>query len=300
MFMDNEFYIAERLKADKDGFLFIAELWERVSMLSGGKALFRFDDVREMDANLSAALGAILDSATSRGVKMFVNSPREKSVRRALSRIGFLKAFSVQTNVEERESYISYKCFSVKEASIFKEFIHSDLIQKKRFPHCTRKAEDKIIESIYEVFANAVSHGGCDFVYCCGESHAANSAPMLDMTITNLGRTIPDNVNKFLQLKGKPQLSSVDAIIWAFAEGNTTKNAPGGLGLAILKEFMDLNEGEIQMVSGAAMLEYKKREFHRTPLEKAFPGTIVNLKFNCADQKSYSLKTEITNPKDLL
>ena len=103
-----------------------------------------------------------------------------------------------------------------------------------------------------------------------------------------------------MQQRGQQQLSSVETIRWAFKEGNTTKNAPGGLGLAILKDFMALNEGEIQMVSGDAMIEYKKGEFYETPLVKAFPGTIVNLKFNCADQKSYSLKNEFTNPKDLL
>ena len=68
----------------------------------------------------------------------------------------------------------------------------------------------------------------------------------------------------------------------------------------ILKDFMDLNEGEIQMASGNALLEYKKGCFDTAFLEKPFPGTIVNLKFNCADQKAYSLKNEITNSQDLL
>jgi len=278
----------------------LADLWDKVSHLTCGKVLFRFDAVTEFDANLSAALGAMLDFATQNGVSMFLNTPHEKKVKRALARIGFLDAFSVKTNVEERENFIMYKSFSVRESSEFKEYIHSDLIQKQRFPQCTKKAEEKIIESIYEVFANAVSHGGCQKVYCCGECHKLNDRPMLDMTITDLGRTIPENVNDFLLGRGLKRLTPEETLIWAFKEGNTTKKVPGGLGLAILKDFMDLNEGEIQMVSGGAMLEYKRGNFDTAFLEKPFPGTIVNLKFNCADQKSYSLKNEITNSQDLL
>ena len=298
--MDEEFYIAESLKVDKEGILFLADLWEKIESFSGGKVLLHFDEVKDIDANLSAALGAILDSATKKGTSMFLNAPREKTVKRALARIGFLGAFSVQTNVKERENFIMYKCFSVLESSEFKEYIHTGLIQKQRFPQCTQKAEEKIIESIYEVFANAVSNGGCENVYSCGECHELDKRPMLDMTITNLGRSIQENVNNFLCKRGKSPLSAEDTLKWAFKEGNTTKDVPGGLGLAILKDFMDLNEGEIQMASGNALLEYKKGCFDTAFLEKPFPGTIVNLKFNCADQKAYSLKNEITNSQDLL
>lgn len=109
--MDEEFYIAESLKVDKEGILFLADLWEKIESFSGGKVLLHFDEVKDIDANLSAALGAILDSATKKGTSMFLNAPREKTVKRALARIGFLGAFSVQTNVKERENFIMYKCF---------------------------------------------------------------------------------------------------------------------------------------------------------------------------------------------
>ena len=105
--MDEEFYIAESLKADKEGILFLADLREKIESFSGGKVLLHFDEVKDIDANLSAALGAILDSATKKGTSMFLNAPREKTVKRALARIGFLGAFSVQTNVKERENCIN-------------------------------------------------------------------------------------------------------------------------------------------------------------------------------------------------
>ena len=123
---------------------------------------------------------------------------------------------------------------------------------------------------------------------------------MLDMTIANLGRTIPDNVNDYLRKQKKNELSQEDTIRWAFEKGNTTKSIPGGLGLDILKEFIDLNNGEIQMLSGTAMLSYTKKTFTTDSLDVKFPGTVVTLKFNCDDQKSYSLTEEVVDLQDLL
>lgn len=44
--MDEEFYIAESLKADKEGILFLADLWEKIESFSGGKVLLHFDEVK--------------------------------------------------------------------------------------------------------------------------------------------------------------------------------------------------------------------------------------------------------------
>lgn len=53
--------------------------------LFGCKVLLHFDEVKDIDANLSAALGAILDSATKKGTSMFLNAPREKNCEKSFS-----------------------------------------------------------------------------------------------------------------------------------------------------------------------------------------------------------------------
>ena len=115
---------------------------------------------------------------------------------------------------------------------------------------------------------------------------------MLDITFINLGTTVVDNVNSYLQKRNQPLLTSCNALKWAFKEGNTTKPIPGGLGLSILEEFIAKNEGAIQMVSGDAMLEIEKGNTKDILLEKDFSGTIVNVEFNCSDTKRYSLIEE--------
>ena len=77
--MDEEFYIAESLKVDKEGILFLADLWEKIESFSGGKVLLHFDEVKDIDANLSAALGPATTSITTRHSRTTATPRRHSS-----------------------------------------------------------------------------------------------------------------------------------------------------------------------------------------------------------------------------
>lgn len=115
--------------------------------------------------------------------------------------------------------------------------------------------------------------------------------------MADLGSTIRKNVRTFLKDKN---ISGSQTIKWAVEEGNTTKtgNHPGGLGLSLIREFLKLNEGKIQIVSSNGYWQEKKGIMFAADFENAFVGTIVNLEFNLDDKKSYALKTEL-NPQDI-
>lgn len=67
----------------------------------------------------------------------------------------------------------------------------------------------------------------------------------------------------------------------------------------ILKEFIGMNDGSIQMISGGAMLEIDKDNFVATELDLQFPGTIVTVEFNCDDDKLYLTTDEIPDTNNL-
>lgn len=298
--MLEERFIAQVVAADKAGYDFLSGLFESMKESKTDDIYVDFSKCGEFDANLSAVLGAFLDKMTDDGHNMYLRSPKSAGVKRALSRNKFFRAFDLTTKYEDRENYIEYKRFGVSDTQAFKEYIDSELIQKERFPSCSEKAKLKIIESIYEIFANAVSHSGCSYVYCCGEVHTRKSKIMLDMTFVNLGKSVVDNVNVFMRSKGFQPMDSCKTLEWAFVEGNTTKPIPGGLGLAILKQFIEMNDGTIQMVSGDAMLEINGNTPVDTKLDKWFPGTIVTVEFNCDDDKTYMMTDELPDRQNLL
>jgi hypothetical protein len=77
-------------------------------------------------------------------------------------------------------------------------------------------------------------------------------------------------------------------------EGHTTRKGkiPGGLGLKMLREFITRNQGRIQIVSDRGYWQLDAGQETLTRMEHAFPGTVVNIEINTADQASYRLRTE--------
>jgi len=100
--------------------------------------------------------------------------------------------------------------------------------------------------------------------------------------------------------RNRQTLTPCQAIRWALIDGNTTKNIPGGLGLSTLLEFLRLNQGAMQIVSGLGMVEFKHNQLTDYVLSKSFDGTIVNMEFNFNDNKNYRLANEQIDLSNLL
>lgn len=285
--------IPHTLKTNQEGFEYLAGMMTKIfdNKDSDEIVLVDFSPCNVIDGNLSAVIGAILDKALPSFKNIYVAPPQNKSVRKILGRNNFLRAWNSETSFEEGENYVEYSRFkSDVSANGFKAYIQEGLISKQRFPKHTDLAGDKIVESIYEIYANAVMHGKTEYVHSCGEY--MNERHVLEMTIVDCGQTIPGNVRDFLSRTNQQEIDDCEAIQWAFVSGNTTKTQTGGLGLAIIKDFIELNQGSIQVVSGRGFIEYKGNYVERFLLHTPFPGTIVNMKFNFDDNKKYSLKSE--------
>ncbi len=291
--------LPERIDSSVAGYSALAKLYLELQKLSidNKKITIDFSQCREFDGNLCAAMGAIFDLFSSRSAIM-LQRPSDRKVRKVLSRNHFLRAWRVETDIQEKENYVKYSSFRSKDSEEFKRYIDEWLIGKQKFPEHSKAVGDSLVESIYEIYANASMHGGSEYVYSCGEYK--ESITTFEMAIVDLGYTIPDNVNTFLAKKGLSPFSECDAIGWAFVRGNTTKENTGGLGLSLLKEFIDLNQGALHMVSGRGFVEYSDGNFRPREMETAFPGTIVNIKFNFSDSKHYRMTSEKTDINDLL
>ena len=149
--------------------------------------------------------------------------------------------------------------------------------------------KSKINKSIFEIFNNANIHGQCEHVFSCGQYFPFKRR--LLFTIADLGNTIKRNVNAYLN----QSFTGSDAIRWAVEEGNTTKTGtiPGGLGLSLIRDFLKLNNGRIQIVSSCGYWEERKGAIFAKEFENVLMGTIVNLDITINDQSSYVLASEV-------
>lgn len=292
--------LLQRICTDAFGYQHLISVHDQIKKQEDKDATLLFDNCEHFDANLSAVLGSLLDDLKCAGYNLWLSHPNNTHVRDNLSRNNFFSAFNPEYVAEDTENFIEYKKFRPEDGRDFKSYIETQLMQKQKFPAHTEKAGSLIQESIMEIFVNAVSHGECGFVYSCGEYDEAKTPPSLDMTIVDRGHTIPFKVNDFLTKRGWQPMTPCQAIRWALMDGNTTKDIPGGLGLAALIDFLRLNQGAMQIVSGHGMVEYRNDQLKDYSLSESFDGTIVNMEFNFNDNKNYMLAEESLDLSNLL
>lgn len=72
-----------------------------------------------------------------------------------------------------------------------------------------------------------------------------------------------------------------------------TRNFTGGIGLAVLKEFVGMNKGKMQIVSDDGFYEFGPFGENVRTFSAPFPGTIVTLQFRTDDATSYILNEDV-------
>ena len=240
------------------------------------------------DADMCAAFGAILYSLEE-NLNMVNLLHIPQSVERILSKNGFLSHYGRVKIPDRWGTTITYQRFDVKDDRYFARYIEDELIHRSEIPKMSRGLLKKFRESIFEIFSNAILHSHTDLgIFSCGQFFPNRNR--LDFTVADLGVGIRQNIKNHIGL----ELSPEDAIIWATKEFNTTKRGkvPGGLGLKILCEFIDLNGGSIQIVSDAGYWQRKNKKTVTKPLSYPFPGTVVSVEIDTSDKHVYSLASE--------
>ena len=258
-----------------------------------------FDDVeidmratRWFDADMCAAFGAILHSLRTRlnDVDLTYVPPAVEAI---LSKNNFLSHYGRARIPDHWGTTITYKRFDVEDDHYFANYIESELIHRSEIPEMSLGLLKRFRESIFEIFSNAVLHSESQLgIFSCGQFFPKRNR--LDFTVTDLGIGIRQNIENHTGLKFSP----MHAINWATEELNTTKRGnlpgiPGGLGLKLLCEFIDLNRGCIQIVSDAGYWQRKNKKTITRPLTYPFPGTVVSVEINTADTHAYGLASEL-------
>jgi hypothetical protein len=281
-------YSLRTLYSGYDGFAQLCVLAEQLSKDRAEAITLDMASVGWFDANMCAPLGALLSKA-SRNLNSVTVENAPSSVKQILSKNGFLGNYGFPAVPDKWGTTIPYKRFDPKDDHAFALYIHRHL-RGHGMPKMSAALQKKFMESIFEIFSNAVIHSGTTLgIYSCGQYFPKTNR--LDFSTVDLGIGIREN----LSAKRGLTLSAVDAIKWAINGTNTTKTGavPGGLGLKLLREFIQLNGGRLVLVSDGGFWEMKDGRASVRSLPHKFPGTVVNLEFNTADTNAYCLQSEL-------
>jgi hypothetical protein len=237
-------------------------------------------------ANMSAVLGGILDKLNLNLNTIHIkNIPQE--IEAIIRKNGFLTHYGFIKKEDSHNTTIPYLKLSPRDGKYFYHYIFEDLINRPEFPEMSIPLKKKIAESIYELFANAKMHSESEFIYTCGQYFPKKN--FIEFTITDTGIGFKEKIYR----RFNKQMTSIDSIRWAVASGHTTKiGISGGIGLSILKEFVEKNKGKIQIISDTGFYQFDSNGEYYKYFSKPFPGSVINVQFRTDDSQSYSLLDE--------
>lgn len=283
-----EMKIPISIKSDLDGYRKLIDIHHQLKNCAFENIKLDFTETQWLDANLFALFGAFLYELKSFNTVTFVNLSID--LKKVMVRSGFIRNDKTQVS-ETYKTAIQYKKFKTDEEQLFCNYIEKELLKRTELPQMSSLLKKKILQKLIEVFDNAHQHSQCDFVFTSGQFFPTKNK--LSFTIVDIGKTIQENVEVFL----KQKICATDAIEWAVDDGNTTRpksqGIPGGLGLTLIRSFLKMNKGKVQILSGCGLWEQKTNgNVFKSEVEVPLNGTVVNLEFNLNDNSSYKLRLE--------
>lgn len=281
----------DTIYSNKSGFDNIARIAEETQELWLESAELDFSGCGFFEANMAAPMYTVIARLRNElNDVSVVNMP--SAVDRILKKNHFLTIFKKDILRDTNQTTIPFKIFKLQAGEQFSDYL--DIYMNGRgIPTMSAALTKRFRQSLLEIFLNAAIHSQSGpGVFTCGQFYPQKHR--LDFTIADAGVGIRENVRRYT---GKAKMNSCTAIQWALVEGHTTKTGkqPGGLGLKLLKDFIRMNKGKLQIVSRFGYYEFSAHGESIVKMDHDFPGTCVNIEINTQDTSSYCLKSELSS-----
>lgn len=249
------------------------------------------EKVNFIASNQFAILGCILNTyrETHPDTKIFLLNMKKK-ISETIQKNGFYYHLGLKKIEDTYNTVIPYTIFDIDKIDEFEKYILLRIFGRPDIPKMSTKVKNSIVDNILEIFNNVKEHTHSLKIYTCGQYFPRSS--LLYFTVVDSGETIPYNVLSYFNdiNEAVPEKT----LEWAIQEGNSTRitATPGGLGLSLLRDFIELNQGKLYIVSGNETYEKLGSNDRHKYMDYDFPGTIVTVAFNLSDKNFYSLRSE--------
>lgn len=260
--------------------------------------IFDFSETESFSHDMYALLGALChDLIYNQSKKINFKDLNAKMIN-IIGKNNFGKHLGLKTiKVDASEGpIIKYQDFNADVEGLieFEKYISLDIFHKFNISYLTTDQKCIFIDNLLEIFNNVIDHTQSEKVYVCGNFNAKDSK--LHLTLVNIGQTIKDNVAQYF---GQHNIVTPHHHLeWAIKLGNSTKvtEAPGGLGMNILNEYIKQNNGEMRVYSDDEYMDfqYATNKCRLSTTKTSFPGVIVSVTINLNDIPRNSLNNLAT------
>lgn len=272
------------VRTDLQGFVRLAGLSAQIESITGPICVIDCTAVRWFDANMTAALAAVVAHHRIQGKLVRQEWPRHRAAAEVLRKNGFLTDFPSRP----APSMVPHMGFRPADKIGFAEYA-AEHLQGKGIPRMSLGLRRYFLLGLDELFGNVDLHADTDGdVFVSGQAYP--EMHRLHFNLADCGIGIRESIRRRLGL----QMGAGEAIEWALTGHNTTRmlDVPGGLGLKIVRDFVGYNQGSLTIVSDRGYWQQigTNRTFQELP--HPFPGTVVSLELRTDDPASYALAGE--------
>lgn len=275
-------------EASHSGFSTLARLHDQLLRAPAAPLLLDCQDLTWLDAHLCAPLAAILASAASRlqPVAQFTNLVSE--VQLSLTRSGLLPPFGYNIVQDRYHTALPLQRFRNGEVRFYEQA--KIWLSHDKLPKMTPKARALLEQSVNELFANVTEHAQSHLgAFTCGQYFPKLNR--LKFALSDAGIGIPNRVRSLDRNAG---FDDDQALRWVLAGNSTRRDLPGGSGLQVVKAFIHMNGGCLQVVSGRVFYEYHRGGEYTSLLPVGSLGTTIGLEVDTADDAVYCVDGEQT------
>jgi hypothetical protein len=269
-------------------------IWDKVSGYFED-VRFEFTGCRFLRPNAVAFLGGLARLIESRlgSVAFDWGTLQDSWVRTTIRQNGFASAFGDPSAPWDGSS-IPYREDKALNMNDIMDYLTFHWVGKGwGLSHISEKLRDAIVGRMWEIYNNAFEHSGTQIgVYTCGQHFKQKNELLL--SVVDFGQGIPAKIRNFVGKDPRAQsLPATACLRWAFKRGNSTcpQGVARGLGLDLLKEFIRLNQGKLEVYSndGYAIIDKEGERYENSDI--SFEGTVVHITLRC-DENLYRFRDE--------
>lgn len=225
------------------------------------------------------------------GRKCIYRRPIDSKMQAFFKEIGFNKFFKLKDSDYNDLYNIESGILQLRKRTGLDTLLIEDLIEIMDY-HLVMSSgvKESLKMSLQEAIINVVDHSGVFEYYICCWKYPEKK--QLRLCIADLGIGIPNS------LRNVPTYSKIkddhEAIKKATEEGVSTRNSKAGLGLSHIKKFLNVNKGQLCIISsqGKVFWKYDQEKILKQRMVQPFDGTIIKIIVNTANEGYYFLTEE--------
>jgi hypothetical protein len=261
-----------------------------------GELRFDFTFCPFLGQGAVAFLGGLACLLENRGCSVrFLDHTMQRAVYANLAQNGFLRAFGHASQPWQGNS-IPFRHDALQNPRGFANYL-DQMWLGKNWVKVSDALRNAVVSRLSEAYLNVFEHSKSPVgLFSCGQHFPKKH--LLKLTLVDFGVGIPSNVRLYFleQHRISPgQLPADRCLKWAFQRGTSTRPGGRGLGLDLLRSFVEVNDGRMEIFSheGHALVTKAGVDFHTLPVY--FEGTVVNVLLRC-DERYYRLASEREAP----